>query len=76
MSEWLIQVSKNYTKYNKQKTFELEPPADYIFKPTNENCITYLDGISIRNIRYTWIPVRRKRPKAPSFAGAPLPRHR
>ena len=36
----------------------------------------FLDLPSTQGFRHTWILVRRHRPKAPSFAGAPLPRHR
>ncbi len=42
----------------------------------DENWLPYPDVPSTQHFRHTWVLVRRKRSVAPSFSGAPIPRHR
>ena len=59
---------------------EMYPGIDYIVRvPTmEENWLPFPDLPSSRaqDMRHTWVLVKRKRPVAPSFSGAPIPRHR
>ena len=59
----------------KAKDVELEPGVDYVVLDGGDDWLPYPDVPSTQTFRHTWIMVRRKRPKAPSFAGAPVPRH-
>ena len=48
---------------------------DYVVKEGGEDWYAYPKEPSTEHFRHTWVIQRRMRPKAPSFAGAPLPRH-
>ena len=56
------------------------PGIDYVVRSPGkeENWLPFPDMPSSRSqdLRHTWVLVRRKRPVAPSFSGAPIPRHR
>ena len=55
---------------------ELIPGIDYTVKDGIAGVwLPFPDIPSTQHFRHTWILQRRRRPKAPSFAGAPLPRH-
>ena len=58
----------------------LIPGTDYLVKDdTSEEqrpaWLPYPDLPSTQHFRHTWILMRRRRPVAPSFAGAPVPKH-
>ena len=60
---------------------DLIPGTDYLVREdTTAECmpswLPYPDTPSTQYFRHTWILARRRRPVAPSFAGAPVPRHR
>ena len=57
---------------------ELEPGVDYVVKRggKSDDWLAFPDVPATQHFRHTWILVRRRRPRAPSFAGAPVPRHR
>jgi len=56
---------------------DLEPGADYVVKDEGGvDWLAYPDTPATAHFRHTWILRRRTRPKAPSFAGSPIPRHR
>ena len=54
---------------------EMEAGVDYVVKDGGDDWVPYPDSESTRALRHTWILARRRRPKVPSFAGAPVPRH-
>ena len=59
---------------------DLQPGDDYVVKESGvdgmgREWMPYPDAASTQTFRHTWIMRRRLRPKVPSFAGAPLPRH-
>ena len=55
----------------------LEPGDDYVVKEKGgDDWIPYPAGNSTDYFRHSWIIRRRRRPKAPSFHGSPLPKHR
>ena len=58
------------------KDRDLEPGVDYVVKDGADDWLSFSDDAGSRHFRHTWVLQRRRRPKAPSFAGAPLPRHR
>ena len=49
--------------------------VDYEVKAGGVDWYSYPNTPSTAHFRHTWVIQRRKRPRAPSFAGAPLPRH-
>ena len=57
---------------------DMYPGVDYVVRlpGKDENWLPYPDLPSTQHFRHTWVLVRRKRPVAPSFSGAPIPRHR
>ena len=59
---------------------DMYPGIDYVVRipAKEENWLPFPDVPSSRaqDLRHTWVLVRRKRPVAPSFSGAPIPRHR
>ena len=53
---------------------ELEAGIDYVVKEgIAGNWLPFPKHTSTNHFRNTWVLGRRRRPKAPSFAGAPLP---
>ena len=56
---------------------DLVPGEDYAVKDGMPGVWwPYPDTPSTQSFRHTWVLCRRRRPKAPAFAGAPVPRHR
>ena len=57
-------------------SMELIPGEDYVVKDNDgTDWLPFPDVPSTAHFRHTWVLRRRRRPRAPSFAGAPLPRH-
>ena len=55
---------------------ELIPGEDYVVKDSaSSEWLPFPDVPSTAHFRHTWVLSRRRRPRAPSFAGAPMPRH-
>ena len=54
---------------------ELEPGTDYKVRSGGDDWVSFPEVSSTAHFRHTWILRRRRRPKAPSFSGAPVPRH-
>ena len=65
-------------KLREERSAELKPGTDYVVKQPDGGAgwLAYSDVPSTQHIRHTWVLVRRRRPVAPSFFGAPVPRHR
>ena len=60
-----------------QDAEELIPGIDYVVKDDGgANWLAFPGGPSTDNFRHTWVLKRRRRPRAPSMNGAPIPRHR
>ena len=54
---------------------ELIAGVDYVVKEKGQDWYAFPDLPSTSHFRHTWILQRRRRARAPSFAGAPLPKH-
>ena len=55
---------------------ELIPGVDYVVRRGGEGWMSFPDVPSTHHFRHARILARRRRPRAPSFAGTPLPTHR
>ena len=63
-------------KDRQEEPEDLEPGVDYKVKDEGgPGWVAFPDTPATQHFRHTWILVKRRRPKAPSFAGAPVPKH-
>ena len=62
---------------NQEQAEELVPGVDYMVKgDAGKDWVAFPDTDGCRHLRRTWVLVRNKRPLAPTFFGAPVPRSR